>query len=491
MNNWFTFLVIEVQTTINGKDGGADGKFYSINYYTLPTKIAYFLNGARVQVDKFFILFLLSVGFNSNEAGMIAGLQSIGCIIGAPAFGFIADKFRIYKLLAVALCVLTIITTCLQPVIGIVWGDRHRFKCPFELNQTSHNNDGFRNSVNHDALFYSFLFIGILARSFDATLTSFVDMGCLRRVETSPKKTSCGRQRWTRSLGMGSGIILYSIALNYYPTSSITSCETGVFVIYSGITVFLGIGTYYLFKGFKKVSDNEANGDITGILKLTFSKFDTIFFSTTVLFSGITRSVYFSFLYLRLKEMNAKPILFGFQALIITISGLVISYFAAKVIKFLGGTMNAICCSLFIWSLRFLCVSLVTTPYYIFAIEILHGLSSCLFDESALVHVKEISHPSILTFMSGQLNSSYDLGNLIAYIVGGELYFLLGGQKLFLISSGTCAAWSMVVLCYVIFNHLQKKKVERSRRTTLFEHALVTDITGSYANHITEPISQD
>ena len=495
----------EINDNYDGDDGGIndnedgdgfeDQKCYSINYHMVPTKIAYFLNGARIQLDKFYIPFLVSIGFNLDEAGLIAGLQSIGGIIGAPAWGFVADKFRIHKILVLALCVLTTLTICIQPVIGIFWGDRQRLKCPFQQNQTSHNNDDrFRSFVNHYALFYSMIFIGIIARSFDASLTTFIDTACLRRVQTSPKQTSYGRQRFVFSFGLGFGIMVYSIAVQFYPTSSITSCETGVFVIYFGISIFLFIGTYYLFNGFEKESEGDGERDITRILRLTLRKFDTIFFFATALFSGIIRSIYFSFIYLRLKEINAIPLLFGFQAFLIATSGSVMSYFAAKVIKFLGGTMHAICCSLFVWSLRFLCVSYITNPYYIFLIEIFHGLTASLFLNSAFVNIKENSHPSTLTFMSGTLNSLFgQCGLLIANIFSGKLYHMMGVQKLFLLTSGACAAWGILVLYYLLSKRFQKKRIERLRRTTLVKQTLEMDIMGSYANHITnvEQLSPD
>ena len=500
----FLFIVLVIGA-INGDGANDDGddyvkdkneKFYSINYYMLPAKIAYFLNGGRTQIDKFFILFVVSIGFNPAEAGLIAGLQSIGGIIGAPAWGFIADKCRIHKVLVVVLCVLTIFSTCLQPVLGVYFGDRHRFKCPFEPNKTHQNNvDEFGNSVNHHTIFYSFLFIGIIARSFDASLTSFVDTGCLRRVQTSPKQTNYGRQRWMLSLGLGFGTMAYSIAISYYPTNSITSCETGVFVIYFGISAFLSIACYYLFKGFKKVSEEDQNKDITSILKLTFRKFDILFFYITALFSGIIRSIYFNFIFLHLKELNAIPLLFGFQAFVIAISGSIMSYFSAKVINFLGGTVNAMCATLFVWSLRFLCVSFITNPYHIFPIEIFHGLTSSLFLTSSFIYIKEISDPAILTFMTGKLNSLYrQLGTLIAYIVGGKLYHMLGARKLFLLSSAASAAWGLLFLSYVIFKYFQKNMVKR-RCTTLFEESdgLVDNGDNDCSNLLTHivPLSQD
>ena len=333
--------MIEIQTEIkskdegddikiNGKDGddGEAEKCYSIDYFMLPTKIAYFLNAARAHINPFLILFLVSIGFNIKDAGLIAGLGLIGGIIGAPALGLVADKCRIHKELSIVFCVLTTLTICIQPVLGMFWGDKHRFRCPFEMNQTSHNNyDGLRNSANHDRLFYSFLLVGFISKLFEAGLKSFIDMGCLRRVQSSPRKTYFGRQRWVRALGWGSGTMAYSIAISYYPTSSITSCETGVFVIYFGISVFLGIACYYLFKGFKKESEEDTDKDITGILKLTFCKLDNLFFFTTVLFSGMIKSMYCNFLYLRLKEINAVPLQFGFQAYVYAASGMVVSYF--------------------------------------------------------------------------------------------------------------------------------------------------------------------
>ena len=133
--------------------------------------------------------------------------------------------------------------------------------------------------------------------------------------------------------------------------------------------------------------------------------------------------------------------------------------------------MNAMCCSLFFWSLRFLCVAYITHPYYIFPIELFAGITGCLFQISALLHLNEISHPNILTFMTSKFNSLCNLGKLIAFVVGGKLYYAVGARKFFLLSSGACVAWGIVVLCYVIFKRFQQKRIER--RITRFEQASV------------------
>ena len=448
---------------VNGNDDddyAEDEKFYSINYYMIPAKVTYFFNGASIQIDSFLMMFFVSIGFNPAEAGLIAGLQYIGGIIGAPAWGFVADKLSMHRVLIMILCVMAVVTTCLQPILGIYFGNKNTFKCRFKMNNTLHTDDGdFSDSVEYNTLFYSFLFIAILGKSFDASVTSFVDSGCLHRIQTSSKKTNYGHQKYIRSFGVGFGGMVYSIAVNFYPNSSITSCETGIFITYAGLLVFLAISCNYLFKGFANKEDEEK--DLLPIIKRTLINIDTLFFFTTVLFGGIARSMFFNFLYLRLRELNTMPLLFGLQACIVAISGSIFSYFSTKIINILGGTVNTMCFSCFAWSFRFLCVSFLTNPYYIFPIETLHGLTSSLFLNSAFVHLSEISDPSILTVMTGKLNSLYvQLGSLIANMVGGKLYYVFGGHNLFLLSSALYGVWGVVILSYVIFRCLRDERYE-------------------------------
>ena len=176
-------------------------KKFSVNYYMVPAKVAYFFNGAIREIESYLMLYFISMGLNPAEAGVINGLQYIGGFIGAPLWGFVADKFRIHRGLAIALCVMAAITTCLQPLLGIYFADKFRYKCHVKPNNTLDNSlDEFSHSVNHNILYYSLLFAVIIGKSFDASASSFVDSGSLRRIQTSPKKRIMGNKNMRANL---------------------------------------------------------------------------------------------------------------------------------------------------------------------------------------------------------------------------------------------------------------------------------------------------
>ena len=444
----------------NEGDGYGGKSFFSINYYMVPAKVAYFFNTARREIELYLMLFFISMGLTPAEAGVINGLQYIGGFIGAPVWGFVADKFRIHKGLVIALCVMAVITTCFQPLLGIYFGDKFRYKCHVKPNKTLDNSlDEFSHSVNHNTLYYSLLFAVIIGKSFDASASSSVDSGCLRRIQTSPIKTYYGQQRYVGIFGVAFGGMAFCISVNYYPITN-TSCETGIFLVYFPLVALLGFISHYLFKGVT-IETKEEDKDLTIIVTQTLKNCDTVFFFSCVLFGGIAQNVFFNFIFLRLKELNAIPLIFGFETCVVAISGSILYYVSKSLIEFLGGTMNAMCCSCFVWSLRFLSVSFLQNPYYIIPIEICHGFTCSLFFSSAVEHLNEISDPIILSTMCGILNGLYiELGAGIASVIGGQLYYTYGGQNLFLIASAACALWGMLMLCYIIIKHMRKESYQ-------------------------------
>ena len=442
-----------------GKEDDVDDgeKFFSVNYYMVPAKVAYFFNSAKKQIKMYPMLFFITMGLNPAEAGVINGLQYIGGFIGAPLWGFVADKFRIHRGLAISLCVMAAITTCLQPLLGIYFADKFRYKCHIKPNNTLDNSlDEFSHSVNHNILYYSLLFAVIIGKSFDASASSFVDSGCLRRIQTSPKKTYYGQQKYVGIFGVAFGGMAFSISVNYYPITN-TSCESGIFLVYLPLVVLLGFASHYLFKGATIETKEREDTDPTIILMQTLKNCDTVFFFSCVLFSGIAQNVFFNFLFLRLKELNAIPLIFGFQSCVVAISGSIVSYVSKSLIEFLGGTMNAMCCSCFVWSLRLLSVSILQNPYYIILIEVCQGLTYSLFTCSAFEHLNEICDPIILSTMCGILHGLYiELSAVIANVIGGQLYYMYGGQNLFLISSAACALWGTLMVCHIIIKHMRE-----------------------------------
>ena len=121
---------------------------------------------------------------------------------------------------------MTAITTCLQPLLGIYFGDNFKYKCHVKQNKTLDNSlDEFSHSLNHNTLYYSLLFAVIIGKSFDASASRFVDSGSLPRIQISLKKTYYGQQRYLVIFGVAFGGRAFSISVNYNPIT-ITSCES-------------------------------------------------------------------------------------------------------------------------------------------------------------------------------------------------------------------------------------------------------------------------
>ena len=69
-------------------------RFFSIDYYMLPSKLAFLIRGACNGHTMYITVFLTSVGLTSSEAGLITGVSFIGSALAGPAWGMIADYTR-------------------------------------------------------------------------------------------------------------------------------------------------------------------------------------------------------------------------------------------------------------------------------------------------------------------------------------------------------------------------------------------------------------
>ena len=410
---------------------------YSVNRYMIPAKIAYLVNYARYGITNYFMLFYVSTGLSPTEAGLVNGLQYLGGLFANPFWGWLADYKGSHRMILIFLCVMAIIAVCIQPFIGAIIGNPNNNVCPFANHTTKGISERARLTTDK-SLFYSLLIAAIFASSFDASIMSFTDAGVIHRVKLSPKRTNIGWQRYAGSVGASLGSIAYSLSINYFPTGRI-SCFAGIFIAYMIFAICTAIVSYFLFQGIFVRKEGEVNANVKIILIDHLKGFDTIFFLFTVLSSGIVQALYFSFVFLYLKDLHAPTLLFGLSATLNSVSGATVYVLSGKVIRFLRGPMNAMCFSFFAWALRFLCTALLINPFAIFAISTIHGFTFSLFRVAMLQYIQETTNEKILTTMCGIADALYTCCSfLIANVIGGYLYEVYGAKILFFGTSLVC-----------------------------------------------------
>ena len=261
----------------------------------ISSKISYFLNQARDCVYEFLIIIYVGIGFNTADAGFINGIQLIGGVVAAPLWAYLADKHGIHKFIVSFLCVMALMTMSTLPLLSVIYGDKQKNVCPYKVGNTT--NIGIADKYswgNHDILYYSMLFTGIIAATFDGSIIGFVDSGVVRRVETSPRKTNYGHQVYFGAFGYGLGSIMFGFSIHYFPRVNIT-CYSGIFVTYAIFTTLLIVSSYYLFNGIsiktKQREQKKTWQQMIGILK----QIDILFILFSVVVAGIIRNTWYDF----------------------------------------------------------------------------------------------------------------------------------------------------------------------------------------------------
>ena len=412
------------------------------------------------------MLFFVNIGLSPSEAGMVNGLQNLAAMIGAPLSGLFADKLKMHRSLCLILGTLAFTIMCSQPFLTASFGRKHINVC-----KQSHNTNRTTEiypETHHKKLYYSILATSIIASSFDGSVMNFVDSGVIHHVQKSRTRCEYGQQRYIGAFGSAVGSLSMGFSIKFFPQGNL-SCYNGIYITYSFFSILLLITCNYLLKapGNDKLhssgSDNNNNRkNEDGIRKClwdTITRFDNIVFLLDVLFNGAIQAISFTILYLYLQELNAPTLLFGLSMSLNAAASAIVFYLSKKLIRVFRGTINGMCVSCFFWSARLLIVAFITNPYYVIFADLLNGITYSLYVICMMEHIKDISHPSIVSTMTGVVNGLYNhLSFTIASIIGGSMYHKYGGRVVFVGTAIACLIWSSLMLVYILVRNYRSTK---------------------------------
>ena len=454
-------------------------KWYNVNVTMIPAKLSFlFENAKRIGYTSTLMLFLTGIGLNKAEAGFIVGFRLIGMIIGGPFWGMVADKKQGHKLIIYVMCICSIIFTCSQVFVSLPLADSNKNKCPVaatNVNKTMSQNltlpegDTGKESQNV-RLMISMFVVNLVACFFEGSISSFIDTGVVRRCQLSvTRKVEYGKQRAYASIGAATGIVITNTMVDIFPTSDVT-CYSGIFIAYFTFTLLELIVMQLLYRGMSFKSDgsndHNTNGDrkMKKLLTSTLKQYDVVFFYLSVTVSGIIYAQYTSFTLIYLKELGAVSLLLSLSMVVSSLSGMISLYFAATIIRIVGGTWQAIGLGFFVYFVRYLIVSLIKNPWFILIAQPLHSVSSLLTVAASVTHIKSISPSGILATMCAIFNTlHYGLGNIIGSSIGGLIYQNFGGRVLYLSSAIIGLVWGIFLF---IFLFIQKQRLEKRSDVT-------------------------
>ena len=441
-------------------------KWCHIDRSTLIAKLTNFLHGAKSSaVEPYLILFYLSIGLNPFEAGLVGGFRLIGMIMGGIFWGFVADFKKQYRLTIAIVCIGSIISVGLQPLLSVWVGDKKQNVCPPRANNinatlfygsTRLMNETFRwmsRTIKYSStsrLFYAMLFINIISKFFEGGHVGFIDSGTIEQCRTLPHKPSYGNQRMFGAVGFASGIIVSNIFIDNFPKLPV-SCYTAIFITFGILTFALLLGLLIQYDGltFETKNVQNKNRNICAILKKTVN-LDACIFFFTVLIMGTEQSIYTNFVFVLLQDMNAPTLINGITIAVADVTCIVSVFLGSRIIKKMGGTWNTILMCCFTYFVRYITMAYVANPWLMPLIQTFQSTCFGLFLFAAVLHVEKVAPPEVLTTMYSVMNTiHFGLGYFLANIMAGEFIEQYDSRTLFKMASVIAFVWSVVLAVYL------------------------------------------
>ena len=183
---------------------------------------------------------------------------------------------------------------------------------------------------------------------------------------------------------------------------------------------------------------------------------------------GYCKCFLYGFLFLLLEEFHASKTMMGLSLLVSCVSELIMFPFSFKIIDFIGGPLPCMALGVFSYFLRFLLLSFIDSAWFVLPIQLLHAVGYGIFWSAVLTQLETISPSRICTSMHALIVTlHFDIGSLIANVVGGVLYDLYKGQVLYQYVSFVCLFWTFVVLIDIFLKirktHLKERRVKLHR----------------------------
>ncbi|XP_066927428.1 major facilitator superfamily domain-containing protein 6-like [Clytia hemisphaerica] len=477
-------------------------ELFKVDMYMLPAKICFFLTvGIDGTFKPYMVPFLVGVGLNKAEAGLVMGLRLLGMTFAGPLWGFITDKRQNHVFIVILMTIMSLVLVGGQPLLSLVIGDKSTNTCPAPVaietkaNVTSNGispTNQADSSINfRSTRFLVLLFINIFASAFDGCLISMMDAGVVKRILKSSKKKNFGRNRMFGAFGFSVGSILSGSLSDVFPYTDKVNCFAGAFVVLSLYLIGLAIASPFLFrestvkneaakpselKTFKESKSNtiekrpEVDVDETPLKEIVFQtlkKFEMILFLLTVFVLGTLQGIYIGFTALRIKELDGSTTLVGITFGVVAFCTSLFMFLAAKLIKLLRGPWNALCLACLSYVVRFLAFAFISNPWFSIPIHILETLGFGLGLVTQVLYIKRNTDPRIHTTMLSIMNTTFfGVGFIAANIIGGQVFSRYGGQATFKYFGLLATAWSIVLLVVIFIKLCNQQKDKNTNLTT-------------------------
>jgi len=438
----------------------------------IPSKLAYLLYGAILGLHlPYLVIFCTAVGLTNSQAGFISGLRYGSAALAGPMWGYLADYTGRRKLIMAAISIGSAFPIFAMPWIARSIHPNPNMNCTF-LQETNFTTPVTCNEVEREKqvtiLFYVILAITMFGSVFVMSMPGYVDSIVIHVAKTGKKEAGFGAQRIFGSIGFTIANFLGGVAADAYNYPGI-SHYTAVFLMYlPSCLLLIPVGCYLVGQASWEVDKDEVEAntvsdeDEMGIGKkvlMLFKRFDVSFFMATVFISGLGNSLFLSFSYSLVEHMHVTKTQ---QSLIVSagsVSELAVFPLTSMIIKKIG-TAPCITLGIFSYLIRFLSMSYAKVFWVAAMTNLLHCIGFALSWAAMMEHTHKIATPQISgTLFNIMCGMFYNFSAFFANMLGGVLFDKVGGKMLFRYVAALCGIWTVFLLIFYGWQHVQNKKV--------------------------------
>ena len=354
---------------------------------TRPKAVYFFYYAALACLVPFMSLYYQERGLNGTQIGVLSGIIPFIVWLSAPFWGGIADARRAHR----GVLLLTIAGLCVS-VLALSF-----------------------------AASFATLLVGVIAYAFFiGPIVPLVDNAVLGML--GEHKERYGRVRLWGSFGFASGALLLGPVLE----------QAGLVWAFYGFVAFMVVN-FFVSRKLPMGIIHEAKVSYAAGLRVLAGNGRFLLLLLTALVFGITMGVTQSYQFLFLEELGAKTTLMSWSLVFATLSEVPFWFISAGLMRRFG-TSKMIALALSASTVRFLATGLMTAPWPVLPINLLHGPSFAILWAAGVADADAAAPPGLSATAQGLFTGMmFGVGSALGGFLGGPTYEAIGFARLFLV----------------------------------------------------------
>ncbi|KAI8506308.1 hypothetical protein Bbelb_157350 [Branchiostoma belcheri] len=324
------------------------------------------------------------------------------------------------------------------------------FLCP--CNTTESDCDVEVNHLGTDTnlgwTFWILFFLLVPAQALQNASRPQADAHTMQLLKNNP--SDYGKQRLWGAVGFGLASVIAGFAMDNFSEGRQNQDETDYSVTFY---MFAGFGTATLLTvafGFEKWRQARPQKMFQSLQRL-LRRPNELLFLVIMFIIGSSFGAKANFLFWYLKDIGGSQLLLGLALMISCMGELPFMFFSGKLIRKIGH-QQVFQLALFCYAVKFLSYSLIPSPWWVLAIEPLHGITFGAMFSASVTYASLIAPPGMETTMQSIVSAvQFGVGYASGALIGGAIFHAFGGVVLFrtyaVVCLVSCILYRLIYRC--------------------------------------------